>query len=232
MQFLLLLFLLAILLPSALAEIKVVLLNNFTVRYAGYTSVVPTQSPTSISWRLYISSFSSLPQSADPVYMVDNIQTKLTAKISPTQITDKVSYPNDIIPADTLIPSSVIIPSGFVMPSKADGNIYLIPSTNDPRPLVPRFENKSWFYHDVAFKDMDKDGLIDVVTAGANILLPGGPTSELVWLKNPGGDLTMTEPWQVHSMNADNGPDLDVRFGNVDSTEVIQHGLIMTFDLK
>lgn len=42
-----------------------------------------------------------------------------------------------------------------------------------------------WFYHRAVLKDIDGDGLVDVLAARASKPLLGSPGGELVWMKQP-----------------------------------------------
>jgi hypothetical protein len=50
-------------------------------------------------------------------------------------------------------------------------------------------ELNGWFYHRALLKDVDGDGLVDVVAARATKPLVGKEGGELVWMRQPpGGD--------------------------------------------
>ena len=154
----------------------------------------------------------------DYVYSVPNIQFQLTTPITPEVVTNKIVWPNGIVPADQLVSFSFLVPSGFLVPGKGNGNLYFI-SSNGPIALVPQ-EKTNWFYHGAAFKDMDGDGLIDIVTGRANVPLFGKPTSQLIWLKNPGGT-TITGPWNSSLLMSTSGPDIQLQFASIDSLVVL-----------
>jgi hypothetical protein len=84
--------------------------------------------------------------------------------------------------------------------------------------LVPD-DKTNWFYHDADFKDMDGDHHIDIVAGRAYVPLIGNPTTQLIWLKNPGND-TITGPWKLNYLMLDGGPDIQVQFAQVDSITV------------
>lgn len=204
-------------LPFVDGEVRPVLLNKFELKYAGYTTLLRTWTLNSTSWALAISCFDPVPTTTDYVYNVPNIQWQLTSQITPLVVTNQIVWPNGIVPADPLVPYSYIVPSGFLVPGKSNGNLYFI-SSSGPVALVPK-ERTNWFYHDAAFKDMDGDGHLDIVTGRANVPVIGTPTTQLVWLKNP-GNLTVAGPWKLNYILAEGGPDVQLQFAQVDGLNV------------
>ncbi|CAF0972858.1 unnamed protein product [Rotaria sordida] len=200
------------------SEITPVLLNKFELTHAGFSTLLRTWTLNSTSWALVISCFNAVPKTTDYVYSIPNIGQQLTTRITPTLVTDQIIWPNGIVAADRLVEYSMIVPSGFLVPGKTNGNLYFISDTNII-PLVPD-DKKNWFYHDAEFKDMDGDGHIDIVTGRANVPLVGRPTTQLVWLKNPGNQ-TITGPWNLNYLLTKGGPDIQVQFAVVDSLQVL-----------
>ena len=202
--------------PSV-TEIIPVLLNQFALPHAGFSTLLPSLNHNETSWTLIISCFNAIPTTKDHVYSVANIQEQLTTSITPQVITDKILWPNGIAPADVLFPYSFIVPSGFLVPGKTNGNLYFI-SPSGPIPLVPA-EKTHWFYHGAAFKDIDGDGLIDIVSGRANVPLKGNPMTQLIWLQNP-GKASITGPWKAFYLMKEAGPDVQVQFAEIDSVQV------------
>ncbi|CAF1114314.1 unnamed protein product [Adineta steineri] len=201
------------------SEIKPVLINKFELAHAGFSTLLRTWTLNSTSWALVISCFNPIPGTTDYVYNVANIEWQLTTKITPTVLTNQIIWPNGIVPADTLIPYSIIVPSGFLVPGKTNGNLYFISQTGSPTPLVPN-DKTNWFYHDADFKDMDGDGHFDIVAGRANVPIIGGPTTQLIWLKNP-GNYSVTGPWKLNYLLTTGGPDIQVQFAHIDSLTVL-----------
>ncbi|UJR07648.1 hypothetical protein I4U23_011936 [Adineta vaga] len=199
-------------------EIKPVLINKFELAYAGFSTLLRSWTLNSTSWTLSISCFNPIPKTTDYVYNVPNIERQLTTKITPTVVTNQIVWPNGIVAADQLVEYSTIVPSGFLVPGKTNGNLYYM-SQSGPIALVPN-DGTHWFYHDAAFKDMDGDGHIDIVTGRANVPIIGTPTTQLIWLKNP-GNYTITGPWKLNYLLSDGGPDIQVQFAQINSINVL-----------
>ena len=207
--------------------INPVLINKFELPHAGFSTLLRTWTLNSTSWALVISCFNPIPTTTDSVTIVRNIQYQLTTPITPELITDTIIWPNGIVPADQLIPYSFLVPSGFLVPGKTNGNLYFISSSNGPISLVPQ-EKETWFYHGAAFKDMDGDGHIDIVTGRANVPIVGKSTSQLIWLKNPGKS-TITGPWESHMILAAGAPDIQLQFAYIDSLQVRRNEINLQF---
>jgi hypothetical protein len=199
------------------SEVKPVLINKFELPYAGFSSIVRSWTLNTTTWNLVISCFNPIPTTTDHVYIFLNVQWQLTTQIKPELVTDQITWPNGIVPADELVEYSIIVPSGFLVPGKSNGNLYYI-SKPGPIALVPN-DKTNWFYHDADFKDMDGDGHVDIVAGRANVPIIGAPTTQLIWLKNPGND-TITGPWKLNYLLSDGGPDIQVQFARVDSLQV------------
>lgn len=199
------------------SEIRPVLINQFSLPHAGFSSLLRTFTLNQTSWSLFVSCFNPIPLTTDDVYVVSNIEWQLTVNITPTVLTNKIAWPNGVVAADPLVPYSIIVPSGFLVPGKTDGNLYFI-NKEGPTALVPN-DGTNWFYHDADFKDMDGDGFIDVVAGRAYVPLLGHPQSQLIWIKNPGNP-TITGPWTIHYLMPVSGPDIQVQFASIDSRQV------------
>lgn len=72
-----------------------------------------------------------------------------------------------------------------------------------------------WSYHWVIFKDVNADGLLDVMAARFHVGLLGDTKSELIWLQNPGGltpdnaNKEWSSGWKCHVVFV-NGPDVRI----------------------
>ena len=220
MQFCLLLLSVTILTHPLLtkSEITSVLINQFKLAHASFSTLLRTWVLNSTSSALFVSCFNPIPETKDYVYTVPNIEWQLKGNITPILVTDQIIWPNGVISANPLVEYSMMVPSGFLVPGKSNGNLYYISETT-PIPLVPN-DKMNWFYHDAAFKDMDGDGHIDIIAGRANIPVVGEPTTQLIWLKNP-GNLTISGPWQLNYLLTNGGPDIQVQFARLtDSFEV------------
>jgi len=200
------------------SEVTPVLINKFELPHAGFSTLLRAFVLNQTSWTLVISCFNAIPGTTDHVYMIPTIEFQLTTNITPTAITNQIEWPNGVVSADPLVEYSMIVPSGFLVPGKTNGNLYFI-NKNGPTALVPD-DRTNWFYHDADFKDMDQDGHIDIVAGRANVpFLIGSPKTQLIWLKNP-GNTTITGPWELHYLLTDGGPDIQVQFARIDSSQV------------
>ncbi len=199
------------------SEITPVLINKFELDHPGFTTLLRSWTLNFTSWDLAISCFNAIPDTTDHVYIVKNIEWQLTTTITPTLVTNQITWPNRVVAADQLVEYTMIVPSGFLVPGKTNGNLYYINKT-EPTALVPN-DKTNWFYHDADFKDMDGDGHIDIVAGRANIPIPGNPRTQLIWLKNP-GNTTIHGPWKLNYLLGNDGPDIQVQFAYVDSLEV------------
>lgn len=193
------------------------LINQFALPHAGFSTLLRTWTLNSTSWALLISCFNPLPRTADSVVIVPNIQYQLTTPITPEVVTNSITWPNGVVAADQLVPYSYLVPSGFLVPGKSNGNLYFM-SSSGPIALVPA-ESQEWFYHGAAFKDMDNDGHVDIVTGRARVPLIGKPLSQMIWLKNP-GNTTIQGPWKSSVLVPEGGADIQFQFAVVDSLQV------------
>jgi hypothetical protein len=199
-------------------EIKSVLINKFAVQHPGFVTLLRTWTLNQTSWTLIISCYNAIPTTTDYVYSVPDIEFQLSSNITPTLVTNKITWPNNAVPADALAPYSMIIPSGYYIPTKTSGNLYYI-NKAAPIALVPN-EKTNWFYHDATFKDVDRDGYIDIVAGRVNVpVFVGTPQSQLIWLKNP-GNTTITGPWKLNFLMEEGGPDINVQFAEADGRQV------------
>jgi hypothetical protein len=211
------------------SEIKPVLINKFELTYPGFSTILRTFTLNFTSWTLAISCFDPIPFTTDYVYTIPNIEQQLTTNITPTVLTNQITWPNGIVAADRLVEYSIIVPSGFLVPGKTNGNLYYI-SKEGPIALVPE-DGTKWFYHDAAFKDMDNDGHIDIVAGRADVPLIGKSRTQLIWLKNP-GQSTITGPWILNYLVLEGGPDIQVEFVQVDSLQVSLINFSKNFSIK
>ena len=183
--------------------IRPVLINQFNIPHVTAVTLVRSWVLNSTSMTLMITTNDVVPTSTDYIYTVPSIQWYITTNITAQLVTNQIYWPNTVVPADPIVPYSIIVPSGYFVPSKTNGNIYFIGSDNKPIALAPT-EKTNWFYHDVAFKDVDMDGYTDIVTGRANVPLVHDPQTELVWLKNP-GQMNITGPWNVSILMPEGG---------------------------
>jgi hypothetical protein len=108
----------------------------------------------------------------------------------------------------------LFVPDGFLPPGHNNGGIYAVlkPLTSRGAPQVVALTAKApgFFHHMVDLRDLNGDGLLDVLTARVKLPLTGGSaTGELLWLEQPkqadpfAVDVT---PWREHVLVS--GPDV------------------------
>ena len=111
--------------------------------------------------------------------------------IKPVEVANGFQWPNDV----KIVPSSVfgsdstyfVVPDGFLVPFHNDGGIYIVKTTNaDITKKVAQYtlttDKPGYFYHNGYWADMNKDGLLDFVTARSDATEGHG---ELIWLEHP-----------------------------------------------
>lgn len=128
-----------------------------------------------------------------------------------SELTTTVVWPNDNIrvgPGDGVAGFSGILQAGgFLVPPKTVGAVSFIEldpqgrfvsstnvSVNDGNALL-----SGWFYHRGLLKDVDGDGLVDVIAARATKPLFGTAAGELVWMRQPAVAAPLAPanvPWQ------------------------------------
>eukprot|EP00835_Amoeboradix_gromovi_P005943 NODE_620_length_5922_cov_0.203160.p2 type:complete len:375 gc:universal NODE_620_length_5922_cov_0.203160:3987-5111(+) len=92
---------------------------------------------------------------------------------------NKMYWPNEIVNTNT--PSKgALIGDGFLVPGKAQGSIWFL-ANGAAKPITPKMSG--WFYHKVLELDVNKDGIMDLISCRAKVGSFGGETlSKLVWL--------------------------------------------------
>ena len=108
----------------------------------------------------------------------------------------------------------LLVPDGFLPPTHNNGGVYAVvgPLTAaSPRVATLTPPAAGFFHHMAALRDMNNDGLLDVLTARVKVPLGGGAaTGELLWLEQPAGVsdpfAASATPWREHVLTA--GPDV------------------------
>ncbi|XP_065349705.1 uncharacterized protein LOC135945767 [Cloeon dipterum] len=182
----------------------------FVQLYASEQNVDPLDKYT-----LYISNFDPLSiLQTDDIYLLRSPGRQLNdvANWAPTLIDQKNYWPNDVnlMPSNVVGREGIVWTSGFLVPGKTQGalNIYF----TDEDPVVragnlATYDYLAFSYHRVIWYDVNKDGLLDALTARFHLPTVGEPTYEMVWMENPGGDLY--SGWQQHRITY--GPDVHFR---------------------
>lgn len=101
----------------------------------------------------------------------------------PTVLSTSFRWPNQIseIPVEIFNRENLLlITDGFLMPGKTTGNVYVLDKkTGETVPLLA--SKKGWFYHEAKFKDMNGDGIPDLLTARSNAFMLWKGRGELLW---------------------------------------------------
>ena len=119
-------------------------------------------------------------------------------------------WPNIVSIAPAEIGEYLVVPDGFLVPLKRTGGLYLLKincggsanSTSmftDAEPIEITSPKLSWFYHMVVWRDMNGDGLLDIITARAyEPLFVGKLSGQLIWLEQPKESPLTNVPWVEH----------------------------------
>nr|KAG5686829.1 hypothetical protein BaRGS_016684 [Batillaria attramentaria] len=158
-------------------------------------------------YTVMISGFNPLPFQHDCVYEVDGVGKNLRDNVSMSarEISRDITWPNEIdeVPEAVFDQSGLVsVAGGFLVPFKNHGSLTLFDMTVAPpvKHVLTDSTAASWFYHRVEWRDMNGDGLLDIVTCRAKSHLFGSTEGELVWFEHPQqGALTST--WHSHVLD-------------------------------
>ena len=204
--------------------------GNFTYRSLGRISVNDpafvrilecTNSPPS----LWITTFSALKPGE--VLTVFNLSASYPdfSEGKATVLSSAFKWPNKISIAPVEIGEFLVVPDGFIVPTKQTGAVYLLKidcngtsgATTKSSQLVELTTPKlSWFYHMVAWRDMNGDGRLDAVTARTSKPFIGETKGQLLWLEQPSPS-PLEVPWAEHSMTS--GPETVFVLIDLDTTD-------------
>ena len=148
---------------------------------------------------LYLSTFNPNPFGGKDIeYKVERAADLVEKKnVQVTPLTGSVTWPNLVqkAPASVFGVEGVVVSGGFLVPGRTNGGLWF--SSAKDNKLIELFRGKDYFYHQVAFYDVNQDGKTDILTCRANKSMIGSGKGDLVWLepvdpKNPLGK------WQEH----------------------------------
>eukprot|EP00041_Stephanoeca_diplocostata_P010701 m.170260 g.170260 ORF g.170260 m.170260 type:complete len:303 (+) comp18262_c0_seq2:57-965(+) len=131
----------------------------------------------------------------------------------PLLLDGEIHWPNQatLAPQNTVgSADNILLEAGgfFANPSKATGHIVLTDiSVNPPTHTQISHDKKNFFYHHAVWRDINKDGRLDVVAARAmDPTIPIGhkPQAELLWLEQPAVN-AMTSTWPEHVLTSGPG---------------------------
>lgn len=166
---------------------------------------------------LFVSSFGKNIQSS--IYIVPGFTKSGAdlASIKPSLFTDELSWPNETSTLELDGERYLVVANGFFNPpfsKKIKGSIAILDASGEMRLKLGEI-NHRWFYHQPVLRDMDGDGLQDIVTARSNFSpfpFSGKPKGELVFFKNPGN---LLDAWNETKIL--DGPSVYFRFFDLDN---------------
>ncbi|KAK7462027.1 hypothetical protein BaRGS_00038556 [Batillaria attramentaria] len=207
--------------------------GRITAPHAAYVALVENSNALDRmdKYTVMISGFNPLPFQHDCVYEVDGVGKNLRDNVSMSarEISRDITWPNEIdeVPEAVFDQSGLVsVAGGFLVPFKNHGSLTLFDMTVAPpvKHVLTDSTAASWFYHRVEWRDMNGDGLLDIVTCRAKSHLFGSTEGELVWFEHPQqGALTSTisqhlldnkprqplgQPCHVADLNGDGNLDL------------------------
>jgi len=135
---------------------------------------------------------------------------------SHVDVATNIDWPNvgNVIDTNVFGFPAAIIGSGFLVPSHTTGGIWIVDLGEKPMEPVKITKDikgfrpdSGWFYHEGILRDMNGDGLLDIVTSRcAFSVFPWNPKAgKLVWLERPKQNPLQGNPWVEHEMS--DGPD-------------------------
>lgn len=153
-------------------------INRVTVTKPAFANVIGDD--------LYLTSFDPNPFGGkDYVYkFTDAKELADGAKSVPLKLKGNTVWPNMVqsAPVELFQRQGVIISGGFLVPGKSDGGLWW--SSDSDNTMIELFKAKGYFYHKVAFYDVNQDGLTDILTCRATKPLFGGVgKGDLVWME-------------------------------------------------
>jgi len=181
-------------------------LGKFSSPYAAFTKIDLYDSRQA----LFVTSF-PVPGAVDFVpYLADKMND--VNSIVPENIISDMVWPNEVdtIPEKVFGQNFVLTAGGFLVPGFRTGEILAVDVKNKTEYKISTDEI-GYFYHLGAWYDVDRDGLLDVVSAKTDFPFIGPGDGKLVWFKNPGA---FTFPWKETLLVR--GPDVFFRIFDLD----------------
>ena len=212
--------------PALKAEpMRSYIVGEIPIKKPGYITVTDKAGKKGI----WISSFGSKVQ--DKLTFIPEIRNNWQGP--PSQFpTYPLTWPNGVHKQSKAISAKQVwaVPSGFfsipiIKNEDRTGSVYLVwlednkiqsSAITDPEP--------SWFYHKISWRDMDGDGLLDIVTARSNfnpfrkifgrvLSKRNKVRGELLWFRQPNQG-ALTAKWESHKITE--GPDVYFKLIDLD----------------
>lgn len=191
-------------------------ISTFNATNAGFLNILPVDD----SEALVISEFTGNPFAADGISAALQLQNANLLNISLSTLSTSITWPNEVVYFPSNItagstPDALLVAGGFLVPPKCVGNVTVLFATTGRTAVVlstpkgdPLFGG--WFYHRPLLKDVNGDGLTDVLIPRALKPLVGTPQGELIALLQPAAaDPLSSVPWQEVSIaNGSFAPDV------------------------
>ncbi|PVD27026.1 hypothetical protein C0Q70_12176 [Pomacea canaliculata] len=188
-------------------------LGQLRATHAAFTSLVDKEisSVAAEKYSLLIAAFNPVPLVHDSIYEVPAIGSHLAdlPHAPVTEISRDVTWPNEVskVPDEAFGKTTYAIAAGgFFVPLKDHGSLTLFDLALSPptHHVLTDSNAAKWFYHRVQWKDMNGDGLLDIVTCRAEKPIVGSAQGQLVWFEHPKTN-PLGQTWQAHVIGS--GPD-------------------------
>jgi hypothetical protein len=158
---------------------------SFIASYAAIPMEIDSQNPTYVGQipvpfpafatiadsAFYISSFDANPFGGkDYEYIIRDasslMSTKTKANILVEKMNGNVVWPNVASKAPSFFGAKgVVIPGGFLTPGRQSGGLWF---GKEDGTIIELFRSPDYFYHAVAFYDVNQDGKMDILTCRSN----------------------------------------------------------------
>lgn len=189
-------------------------IGKIPVKNPAFLSLVPGIKPG--TQELIVSSFGVMGGDQIQSFAINPEQLGQLNTLKARQLTSKLPWPNLTypVPPEVRGPNFVAVGTGFLVPGRTTGGVYLIDQVSGQYESLTK-PKQDWFYHKVAWADMNHDGKLDIITARAKKPMFGPSAGELLWLEQPqtishiqsfaGGQ--QGQPWKEHLIAQ--GPDVN-----------------------
>ncbi len=176
----------------------------------GYLSFIT--DPVTKTPHLIVSSFQAFGK--DNLTSVTNWDKGLASPqlLDTAVLNNEITWPNEarMVENDIFQTEGLLVSGGFLVPGKSTGAVSFVPWNHPENARTLTTPKKGWYYHRTEEWDVNNDGLMDIITARGTIPMMGKPDGEMLWLENPGPDVSST--WKEHIIAR--GPDVHFRILN------------------
>jgi hypothetical protein len=212
-------------------------LSSFTATNAGFLNVLPVNGAPA----LVVSAFTGNPLAADQVLAALSLDNQNLMNVTLSTLTSSITWPNEV----ALFPSNVsngnaaalLVGGGFLVPPKCVGAVTVLdPATGKGTVLsTPKGDPifGGWFYHRPLLKDVNGDGLVDILVPRAIKPLIGTPAGELIALIQPSSadnaQGAITGPWiEQLIINGSFAPDVFSALATLRGASDVDEQLVFT----